>query len=107
MSVVQASEHLGVKQEVAYALIRLGLLEADETRLGRRTVTTLSTEQVQRFHSNYVLASELARACGRSPKAVVAALAAEGVTEIAGPNRGNCRQVVFARADVEPIEWLC
>lgn len=107
MSVVQASEHLGVKQEVAYALIRLGLLEADETRLGRRTVATLSAEQLQRFHSNYVLASELARACGRSPKAVVAALVAEGITEIAGPNRGNCRQVVFARADVESVEWLC
>lgn len=107
MSVVQASEHLGVKQEVAYALIRLGLLEADETRIGRRTVATLSAEQLQRFHSNYVFASELARACGRSPKAVVAALAAEDVTEIAGPNRGNCRQVVFARADVESVEWLC
>ena len=40
MSVVQAAEHLGVKQEVAYALIRLGLLEADETRMGRRTVAT-------------------------------------------------------------------
>lgn len=107
MSVVQASEHLGVKQEVAYALIRLGLLEADETRMGRRTVATLSTEQVQRFLSNYVFASELARACGRSPKAVVAALAAEDVTEVAGPNLGNCRQVVFARADIESIEWLC
>lgn len=107
MSVVQASEHLGVKQEVAYALIRLGLLEADETRLGRRTVATLRAEQLQRFHSKYVFASELARACGRSPKAVVAALAAEHVTEVAGPNRGNCRQVVFARADVESVEWLC
>jgi len=107
MSVVQASEHLGVKQEVAYALIRLGLLEADETRMGRRIVATLSADQLQRFHSNCVFASELARACGRSPKAVVAALAAEGVIEIAGPNRGNCRQVVFARADVASVEWLC
>jgi len=106
MSVAQAAEHLGVKQEVAYALIRLGLLEANEIRMGRRTVATLSAEQLQRFHSNYVFASELARACGRSPKVLVAALAAEGVTEIAGPNRGNCRQVVFARADVESIEWL-
>lgn len=107
MSVVQASEHLGVKQEVAYALIRLGLLEADETLLGRRTAATLSAEQLQRFHSNYVFASELARACGRSPKAVVAALAAEDVTEVAGPNRGNCRQVVYARTDVKSIAWLC
>lgn len=106
VSVVQAAEHLGVKQEVAYALIRLGLLVADEMRIGRRSVFIVSAEQLQRFRTDFVFAAELARACGRSPKAVVAALAAEGVTEVAGPNRGNCRQVIFAKKDVDAVQWL-
>jgi len=106
MSVVQAAEHLGVKQEVAYALIRLGLLAAEEVRMDRRTAAIVSAEQLQRFRKDFVFAAELARTCGRSPKAVVAALAAEGVTEIVGPNLGNCRQVVFARKDVDSLSWL-
>lgn len=106
LSVPVAAEWLGVKQEVAYALIRLGLLHAEERAQGRRTAACVDVEALKLFQATYVFATELAKACGRSPKAIVAALTAEGIDAAAGPGHGTCRQAVYARGGLKVVPWL-
>jgi len=106
MTVSAAAESLGVKQEVAYALVRLGLLESELVQAGRRQAQGISTSAVLAFRSSYVLAAELARGCGRSSRALIEALASDGVEPVAGPAQGTCRQVVYRRADLVRANWL-
>lgn len=106
LSVPLAAERLGVKQEVAYALIRAGLLSAEQRCHGRRSAAVVSEASIDMFNATYVFAAALARSLGRSPKAVVQALAEEQVEPIAGPSLSNCRQVVYARRDLVAVSWL-
>jgi hypothetical protein len=105
LSVPLAAERLGVKQEVAYALIRAGLLVAEQRCHGRRSAAAVSDASIDLFNATYVFATELARSLGRSPRAVVQALAEDKVEPVAGPSLGNCRQVVYARSDVAAVPW--
>ena len=106
MSVTEAARRLGVKQEVAYALIRLELLAAENVVIGRRRTLIVPASSLHTFSENYVLAAELARSHRRSPKAMVTALTAEGVTPSAGPDHGGCRQIVYARDRLNNVSWL-
>lgn len=106
LSAPLTAERLGVKQEVAYALIRAGLLVAEQRCHGRRTAAVVSDASIDLFNATYIFATELARSLGRSPRAVVQALAEEKVEPVAGPSLGNCRQVVYARRDLAAVGWL-
>lgn len=106
LSVPLAAERLGVKQEVGYALVRAGLLVAEHRSRGRRSAAVVSDASIDLFNATYIFATELARSLGRSPRAVVQALAEEKVEPVAGPSQGNCRQVVYARRDLAALGWL-
>lgn len=97
---------LGVKQEVAYALANLGLLEVEIYTCGRRQAQGVSTRSLERFHANYVLAANVAKSLGRSSRAVIKALTDDAIEPIAGPALGNCRQTVYLRKDLETVPWL-
>jgi hypothetical protein len=106
MTVSTAAESLGVKPEVAYALVRLGLFESELVQVGRRQAQGISTSAVLAFRSSYVLAAELARGCGRSSRALIEALASDGVEPVAGPAQGTCRQVVYRRRQGQLVDDL-
>jgi len=97
---------LGVKQEVAYALVKLGLLKVEIDTFGRRQAQGVSTRALEIFHTDYVLAANLAKSLGRSSRAVIKALTDDAIEPIAGPTLGNCRQTVYLRKDLETIPWL-
>ena len=97
---------LGVKQEVAYALANLGLLEIEKYTCGRRQARGVSATSLEKFLACFVLVSNVARSLGRSPRAVITALTEDGVKPVAGPALGNCRQTVYFRKDLETIPWL-
>jgi predicted DNA-binding protein (UPF0251 family) len=105
-AVPEAAERLEVKPQVAYALIKAGLLVAEQGWCGRRRTAVISELSLQRFNEAYVLASSLAASRGQSPKAVVQALRADGIEPVAGPSLGNCRQVVYSRKDLTSASWL-
>ncbi len=97
---------LGVKQEVAYTLTNLGLLEVEMYTCGRRQAQGVSPRSLEKFHTVYVLAANVAKSLGRSSRAVIKALTDDAIEPIAGPALGNCRQTVYLRKDLETVPWL-
>lgn len=105
-SIPDAASRLGVKQEVAYALAALGLLEVEMNISGRRQAQGVSASSLRKFQSSYVLASDAAKTLGCSSRAIITALLADGIDPVAGPSQNNCRQTVYSRKDLERIPWL-
>lgn len=97
---------LGVKQEVAYTLANLGLLEVEIYTCGRRQAQGVSPRSLEKFHTIYVLAANVAKSLGRSSRAVIKAFTDDAIEPIAGPALGNCRQTVYLRKDLETVPWL-
>ena len=99
MSVTNAAKMLGVKAEVAYALVRLGRLRSETVQCSRRTAQVVSHGAVQHFNRNYILAPEIALALNVSVVNVLDLLRERGFLPIAGPNLSHvlCRQYVWRR----------
>ncbi|KAI5915566.1 hypothetical protein [Thauera sp. 2A1] len=97
ISVMEAAAHMAVKQEVAYHLIRRGLLQTTTTSGPRRRNQRVPIEQLQAFEAKYVWLRELALGAGTSPKHLRTLLEKEGIRPIAGPGIDGCRQTLFNR----------
>lgn len=99
ISISQAAKKLGVKEEVAYALARLGLLRTDTERHGNRKTQTVSTASLARFRRIYVLAPEIAALLNTDPRAIAKRLISAGIKPVAGPtlHGAPCRQYVWRR----------
>ena len=106
LPIPELADRLGVKQEVAYALVRLGLLEVSSYIAGRRQARGVSVPALEKFSRKYVFATDLAKSLCRSPRAVIEALTADGIELVAGPTKGNCRQAVYLRKDLDTVSWL-
>lgn len=106
LSIPDVADRLGVKQEVAYALANLGLLEIEMYTCGRRQAQGVSTTSLEKFLTSYVLAADIAKSLHRSSRVVIAALSADGIEPVAGPALGNCRQTIYLRKDLRTIPWL-
>jgi hypothetical protein len=100
MTITQVAVRLDVKQEVAYALVRAGLLKTSARQVGRRTERCASAESLAQFQQLYVFGRDVARQLGCSPKAAAAQLADQGISPVAGPTLNGCRQLLFERAKV-------
>ncbi|WIE50653.1 TniQ family protein [Pseudomonas sp. GM17] len=101
ISVVDAAKLLGVKQEVGYALVRLGLLRSVTVECGRRVARMVRSNAINRFNKNYILAPEMLTAMGTtSCKYVREYLRRNGFKPVAGPTlvSAQCRQYVWKRS---------
>lgn len=100
LSISDVAKRLGVKEEVGYALARLSLLETMQLTSGRRKARGISVRALEKFKAEYVFATELAKTKGCSCRMIAGTLSARGVNPVAGPAVGNCRQLVYRRAEV-------
>jgi predicted XRE-type DNA-binding protein len=100
LSVVDIAARLGVKQEVAYHLVRIGLIRSKSGVIGRRECRLVQVPDLEQFESMYVSCSSLAKASATSPKRIVESLRLQGVHPIAGPSVDRCRQYFFKKTDV-------
>jgi hypothetical protein len=99
LSVSEVAVQLGVKPEVAYALVRARLLPASTDSAGRRVAQWVDVRALSEFQEQYILGTELAALARTSPKQVAQRLKACGIQPIAGPDsaRTSCRQYVWQR----------
>jgi hypothetical protein len=104
LTVPEVARHLAVKQEVAYFLVRRGLLAADRVHGTRRPEWRVSREHLSDFHRDYVFAREIAAKRAASPRATMAWLAAVGRYPCSGPGVDGGRQALYRRSDVAGIE---
>lgn len=94
LSVDQAAKSLGIKQQVAYDLVRLGLLASTKhQKLGHR----VTTAQLAQFQTTFVSLADCARTVARSPRTMLTSLA---VVPVCGPVVDGTRQYFFRRADL-------
>jgi hypothetical protein len=94
LSVDQAAKALGLKQQVAYDLVRLGLLASTpRALLGRR----ITASDLRHFQTTYVSLADYARTAGRSPRSMLMGLAA---TPVCGPAVDGSRQYFFRKVDL-------
>lgn len=96
LSIPDVAERIGVKQEVAYALVRSGLLasvgmEAGTKGDGRGVIPSA----LETFGQRYAFARDLAKQLGRSPKAIVEKLRLLGLRPVCGPLIDGCRQILY------------
>lgn len=99
VSVDQAAQALGIKQQVAYGLVRAGLLIVTSSggALGRR----ISADGLNSFKATYVSLADLARDAHRSPRALLADIS---VTPVCGPSIDGCRQYFYRRTELAPTD---
>lgn len=95
LSVDQAAQALGVKQQVAYGLVARGLLKISPRSSNARAV---SAGDIRLFKESYVSLAELARQRRHSPKWVLREIRANPVC---GPSVDGTRQYFFRRADLD------
>lgn len=99
LSINDVALQLGVKQEVAYALVRSGILPAVVEKIGRRAAQWVNASALHQFRKRYVLGNELARLSGTSPKQIAQRLRISGILPVAGPTSASapCRQYIWKR----------
>lgn len=94
MSIDQAAQRLGLKQQVAYDLARRGLLVTTKLERGGSRVLP---DAIEVFRATYLSLAELSRHLRHAPKWVLQNLRASPVT---GPSVDGCRQYFFRRSEV-------
>lgn len=107
LSVVKAAAVLGVKEECAYAFVRLGLLWSTKVERGRRIQLMIKPQAIERFRRGYILGPEIAVYLGTSTREAFKLLWNARFHPVAGPSLPNatCRQYVWARSK-KLIEYL-
>lgn len=94
---MEVAEAMAVKQEVAYHLVRQGLLHTTTAETRRRN-QRVAMQQLQEFKAEYVWLRDLAQGAHTSPKHLRALLDQEGIRPISGPDIDGGRQTLFRRA---------
>lgn len=99
-TVIEVANELSVKQEVAYALVRHGLIKSRTIAAGKKSMQMVRRRSLEAFRQNYIFGSELAKALEFSPKALVAFLCQKGIFPVSGPNllEMPCRQYLWRRS---------
>ena len=100
LTVPMAAKLLGLKQQVAYALVRRGHLPHSKRRHGVRRCVMVCRESLTNFSDNFVSAGQLAAASRTSARSIVCRLRQLGVEPVSGPTVDGCRQVFYERQEV-------
>lgn len=96
ISVDEAAQRLGLKQQVVYDLVRLGLLATIKNTLPGRRVTQASLDD---FQATYISLAEYAGSLKKSPRWLLQTLP---VRPISGPMIDGSRQYFYRRAELYP-----
>lgn len=96
-SVSELAAYLGVKQEVAYFLVRKGFIQSStESKLGV-TGRRVSKIAIEEFQQSYLLLAKIARNLNSSTRGLLTKLASLQIHPISGPGIDGGRQVVMRR----------
>lgn len=102
----QVAQMLGIKQEVAYALVRLGLLRAEATTNSNRRSQVISPASLKSFRRRYVFGPELAMLLNADHRTLSKTLKSQGFKPVAGPTlpAALCRQYVWQRKVITKLQ---
>ena len=94
-TVPQIAGILNVKQEVAYFLVRNGILASSVEVIGRREAAMVDREALDTFRTRYVFARDLARLHKTSSRSLQDRLVEINIHPVVSPSPGTCRQLIY------------
>jgi len=100
LTITQAAKILGVKEQVAYELVRLSYLQSEVMPKQVKRGTRIRKSTIDKFNQTYVFATKIAEKMGCSPRKVISHLASFDKHPISGPNIDGARQVLYKRIEV-------
>lgn len=103
LTIPQAALRMKLKEQVAYQLVRAGLLETVMIQENGRPLSLIPTKTLNDFEVAYVSAATLAARLRTSPRHLTLLLQEEGVQPVTGPTVDGGRQTFFRTADVAGI----
>lgn len=98
-TIPQAAIELGIKQQVAYDLVRVGLLQSEYTGT-KHAARVIPPSALLSFRKDLIALSELAKRTQCSPRKMLVKLAANGVLPVTGPSVDGGRQYYVRRCEV-------
>lgn len=96
-SVPEVVERLSIKQEVAYFLVRKGLLKSETFGKGCHAEARISYQCLAAFEAAYVFGRDLAKDIGTSSRSLANKLSVLGIKPTCGPGTDTCRQLIYQR----------
>ncbi|WP_420978707.1 hypothetical protein [Burkholderia gladioli] len=97
ISIVEAARRLGVKQEVMYHLINIGLVSTRTGKLRRRAARVVSAGELKKFSQQFLPLSTVARAMGISVRQAPSWARERGIEIVTGPSVDGGRQYWIRR----------
>lgn len=97
LSVPDVAIRLSIKQEVAYFLVRNGLIKSVVMRTGRFEESRVKLQELEDFTTKYQFGRDLATNIGTSSRTLTAQLSLLGITPVCGPDVDGCRQILFKK----------
>jgi hypothetical protein len=101
ISIVDAARRLGVKQEVMYHLINIGLVRTRTGKLRRRAARVVDVYDLQKFTEQFLPLISVAKALGLSAREAPAWARRHGIEIVTGPSVDGGRQY-WIRRQVSP-----
>jgi hypothetical protein len=104
VSIAEAARRLGIKQEVMYHLINIGLVTTRTAKLGRRAARVVDIDELQTFTAQFLPLVTVAKAMGISARDAPRWATQRGIEVVTGPSVDGGRQYWIRRPDdVESI----
>lgn len=91
----ETAHRLGLKQQVLYHLVNVGLVASTQEQRGSRTIRMVEADERHRFSQTYISAAEIAMHLRTSPRSAVEEMRQQGITPITGPGVDGGRQWFF------------
>ena len=105
-SVPEAAIVLGVKEQVAYNLVRTGLISSEPGPSAKKAGSTITEASIDLFRSTYVPLSQLANSQKTSVRKISNELGKLGIVPVTGRPVDNYRKVYYRRSDLPCDKWL-
>ncbi len=103
LTITQAAEILGIKEQVAYELVSLGYLQAEVMPKQVKRGTRLRRQNLTEFKEVYIFSTNIAEILGCSSRKVISNLASFGIHPVSGPMIDGARQVLYKLEDVRHL----
>lgn len=100
LTITQVAKILGVKEQVAYELVRLGYLQSEVMPKQIKRGTRIRRSTIDTFNQQYIFATKIAEAMGCSPQKVINHLTRFKKHPVSGPAVDGARQVLYKREEV-------